>query len=113
MVYKELDPDIQEEVSLVSNLSFKLANPSADNLLLLPVKDDRSVFCGKSNPSVVGVKHVEKFEIPPGNPPLMLPLDPCAEPIVCSSLDAFIPLEEFPGITANISAIFCLNVEIS
>ena len=109
VVYKELVPD-KQEVSLVSNLSFKFANPRADNLLL-PVKDERSVSCGKSNASVVGAKLAAKLETPLANPPpFILPLDPCPAPSVGSSFDEFIPL---PGITAKTSAIFCLNVEIS
>ena len=112
MVYRELVPD-KQELSLVNNLSFKFPNPRDDNLLL-PVKDERSVSCGKSNARVVGAKLVEKLETPPVNPPPLIdPFDPCPGPIVRPSLDAFIPLEECPGITAKISAIFCLNVEIS
>ena len=112
VVYKELVPD-KPELSLVNNLSFKFANPRADNLLL-PVKDERSVFCGKSSASVVGAKLAEKFETPTVNPPPLIdPFDPCPDPIVKVSLEAFIPLEEFPGITAKTSAIFCFNEEIS
>ena len=112
-MYKELVPDKQEDVSLlVNNLSSKLANPSADNLLLPVVKDERSVSCGKSSASVVGVVKLLVKDASP--PPLRFPLDRCPELIFCSSLDAFIPLDEFPcGITARISAIFCLKVEIS
>jgi hypothetical protein len=110
VVYKELVPD-KQEVSLVISLSFKFANPRPDNLLL-PVKDERSVSIGKSNASVVGakLKLLTPLAIPP---PLWVPLDPCPAPIIGSSFEAFIPLEECPGITANISAIFCLRVEIS
>ena len=111
VVYKELVPD-KQEVSLVSNLSFKFANPRADNLLL-PVKDERSVSCGKSNASVVGAKLEGKPTPLTNPPPFIVPLDTCPALIVGSSFEEFIPLEEFPGITAKISAIFCLRVEIS
>ena len=113
-MYKELVPDKHEDVSLlVNNLSSKLANPSADNLLLPVVKDERSVSCGKSSANVVGVVKLLVKDASP--PPLMFPLDLCPELIFCSSLDAFkFPPDEFPcGITARISAIFCLKVEIS